>query len=326
MPTITDYSKFEDNYSSNKKWGLSFFIKIILLSLLIAFFINIFIGDNRNTTDFINPLAESIIQKGNQILNPETNSINLENIIQKELNNADGDYAVAIKNLKTGERYLYNENNIFETASLYKLFVMTEAFEQITSGDLDPDQLLSQEIPILNKKFGIATESAELTEGSISIKVNDAITKMITISDNYSALLISEKVGISKVSKFLETNDFNTTKMGTLTNAPTTTASDMLKFFENLYESEVAVSNNTKAMLTLLKNQQLNSKLPKYLPENIEIAHKTGELGRLSHDAGIVFTPKGDYVIVILTETSKPIDANEKISVISKNVYEYFNN
>ncbi|MEM4270897.1 MAG: serine hydrolase, partial [Candidatus Pacearchaeota archaeon] len=77
-------------------------------------------------------------------------------------------------------------------------------------------------------------------------------------------------------------------------------------------------------MLALLKKQNLNSKLPKYLPENTVVAHKTGELGEYSHDAGIVYKDSGDYIIVVLSKTQKPLDANEKIAQISKAVYDYF--
>jgi beta-lactamase class A len=80
-------------------------------------------------------------------------------------------------------------------------------------------------------------------------------------------------------------------------------------------------------MIDLLKRQRLNSKIPKYLPSEIQIAHKTGELFEASHDAGIVYSPNGDYIIVILSESdeaSRPL-ANERLAQVSKEVYNYFN-
>jgi beta-lactamase class A len=76
--------------------------------------------------------------------------------------------------------------------------------------------------------------------------------------------------------------------------------------------------------LTLLKAQKLNNKLPKELPKNTVIAHKTGELDMVSHDAGIVYAQNGNYIIVVMSETSLPVAANERIADISKGVYEYF--
>ncbi len=77
-------------------------------------------------------------------------------------------------------------------------------------------------------------------------------------------------------------------------------------------------------MLVLLKKQRLNEKIPKYIPEGIAIAHKTGELDLFSHDAGIVYTPKDTYIIVVLSENDFRTEANEQIANISKNVYNYF--
>jgi hypothetical protein len=43
-----------------------------------------------------------------------------------------------------------------------------------------------------------------------------------------------------------------------------------------------------------------------------------------THDAGIVYTPKGDYIIVILSEADTPSDAEDEIGQLSEAVYEYF--
>lgn len=77
-------------------------------------------------------------------------------------------------------------------------------------------------------------------------------------------------------------------------------------------------------MIDILKKQTLNEKLPKYLPQGTLIAHKTGEIDYLSHDGGIVFSKKGDYVIVVMTEADSPSGVEERIAQISKNVFNYF--
>jgi beta-lactamase class A len=83
-------------------------------------------------------------------------------------------------------------------------------------------------------------------------------------------------------------------------------------------------SHYTGEMIDLLKRQQLSGGIPKYLPDTSNVANKTGEIGSFKHDAGIVFTDWGDYIIVILSETDDPEVAQEKIAEISKKVYGYF--
>ena len=147
---------------------------------------------------------------------------------------------------------------------------------------------------------------------------------MITISDNYSALLLIDKVKLDNVTRFLTENNFNDSRVGTLNDNPKTSARDIAAFFDKLYHDRLGDEPASKEMLELLKKQQLNSKIPKNIDENVVIAHKTGELGGISHDGGIVYGEKSDYVIVILSSTNNSLGANAKIVEISSQVYEYF--
>lgn len=323
---MIDYSKFPQNSPRKRKNIPKFYILLPIIIAILYVFVLIPFKNSRQASNFISPLASGIIEKGVEFLNPDENSTSLEKIIQSELSNTNGEYAVAIKNLKTGERYYFNEQKVFDAASLYKLFVMATIFQKIQDGDLTKTQILSQKIPVLNNKFRISSESAELKEGSITLPVQSALSRMITSSDNYSALLLAENARLSNVSTFLQKNSFKASRVGTKGETPATTASDITSFFEKLYKGDLASAESTADMLKLLKSQKLNGKIPKYLPKDVITAHKTGELGRLSHDAGIIYSPKGDYIMVILSDTSKPVDTNEEIALISKAVHEYFTN
>lgn len=245
----------------------------------------------------------------------------LNDVVENSLLGTEGTYGIAIKNLKTKESYYKNEHRTFESASLYKLWVMATVFDQLQKGLLHEDDILSQNVQTLNDKFQIATENAELTDGVITLRISEALNKMITISDNYAALLLSEKVKLATVRKFLINHALTESTLGV---PPQTTAGDIALFLEKLYNAELANSTYSEEMIDLLKNQSLNNKLPKYLPENVVIAHKTGELGSVTHDAGIVFGGNGDYVLVILSQSDTPRAAEERIAGISKSVYDYF--
>lgn len=245
----------------------------------------------------------------------------LYTIVDKTLEGSTGKYSVAIKHLKTGETYFKDENDSFESASLYKLWVMGEAYDQIKEGEFKEDDSISADVQSLNKQFNIASESAERSEGTVSFSVKSALQQMITISHNYAALILSSKVKLANVKEYLADHKLENSKPGS---PPKTTAADTLLFFEKLHKGELADAEYTTKMLDLLKKQRLNNKLPKYLPKNTLIAHKTGELGGVSHDAGIVYTPKGEYIIVVLSDSNAPKGAEERIAAISKDVYAYF--
>lgn len=252
------------------------------------------------------------------------NSVGLSNAISQPLEGTTGRYAVVVKNLKTGESSYQNEHQLFDSASLYKLWVMATVYDQINRGQLTEDEALSDSIPNLNRKFGISPDQAELTEGSVNFSVNSALTQMITISHNYAAMILYDRVKHATVADYLQTHQLTESSLGDLDRLPQTTAADIASFYEKLYYNQLADPVTTDKMLRLLKNQKLNHKLPKYLPTDIVIAHKTGELGMVSHDTGIVYTPKGDYIIVVLSETNLPAAAEDRIGLVSQSVYNYF--
>ncbi|MFH2109000.1 MAG: serine hydrolase, partial [Patescibacteria group bacterium] len=214
-------------------------------------------------------LSPAVKISGNRfVLTKEETNLNqttpLKDIVNTALEGATGTYGIVIQNLKTGETYYSNEQIVFDAGSLYKLWVMATAYQQIKNGQLQENQVLSQDATVLNQEFNIDANSAEQTEGEVTFTVADALTQMITVSDNYTALLLTEKVGLSAVATFLKENGLTKSNLGSYNTPPTTTPYDTALFFKKLYQSELANQQNTQEMLNLLANQQLNNGLPKY--------------------------------------------------------------
>jgi beta-lactamase class A len=245
----------------------------------------------------------------------------LKKIIDKSMAGSRSTYGVVVKNLETGENYSVNAHRSFEPASLYKLWVMATVFNQIENGFLKLTDTLSQPVSVLNDNFGIDPENAEQTEGTITQTVEESLKSMITISDNYSALLLSDRIKNSTVKKYLVDHGFTESSLG---EPPVSTPSDIAQFLEKLYLGNLANPENTQTMLNFLKEQTLNSKIPRYLPVNTVIAHKTGEINSYTHDAGIVYLDKNPYIIVLMSEGDDTVGAEERIAGISKAVYDYF--
>lgn len=250
----------------------------------------------------------------------------LGDAVQSALVGTHGTYGIVIKDLKTNESYMQNEERPFASGSLYKLWVMATVYEQMEDGKLHMSDELSKNVVDLNKEFSIDPSAAEKTDGTITYSVQDALYQMITISDNYAALLLTDKVGLNNINSFLNEYGFSHSHVGVNGNPPTTTPEDIAGFFEKLYNEQLVDKQSSDSMLDLLKQQKLNDKIPEYLPDDVVVAHKTGELDDVTHDAGIVYAPSGDYLIVVLSEIDDRDLANERIANVSKNVYDYFNN
>ncbi len=329
-----DYSlNYHVSYRNTKRTiikKLSFWFTLSFLLVILALLAkNIFL-DHRSTNEFVNKDIISPLAKGSQAVLAVTQNLlpdnsGLKKVVDSSLEGSTADYAVVVINLKSGEEYFYNEHKKFESASLYKLWIMVTIYKWIEEGKLSLDKVLTQDVKTLNERFKIDEETAERKEGTISLSVKDALDLMITKSDNYAALLLTLTIRLSQVQEFLNDYGFNDSKVGGADSLPITTASDMAIFFNKLYKGEFSTPQNTREMISLLKRQVLNEKLPKNLPLNTPIAHKTGELNGFSHDAGIVYSPNGEYIIVVLSDSENPKGANERIADLSKNVYDYFN-
>ena len=231
----------------------------------------------------------------------------LKKEVEKVLQNTGGRYGIFIKNLSTDETFFKAENEEFQTGSLYKLWVMESVFEKIKGGSIKEDDPMVADIAYLNKKFDLDRDEAEFQTGKIEFSIKSAIEQMITISHNYAALALLDRLGSSE-------------------NIPAkTTAKNTADFFERLYLGEIIDKEYSRKMMDILLRQTINDRIPKYLSAGTKIAHKTGDIGFFENDGGIVFSPKGDFIIVVLSETEDPAKAGETIAKISKAAFEYFN-
>ena len=289
-------------------------IGAVIFSLALFFFFPV----KQKFQEIISPLAAGLEETKNLLAGFTGNS--LKETVDSSLKGTHGTYAVIIKNLRTGEYFSQNEKRTYDPASLYKLWVLGAAFKQIKEGKLNRDEIISRDARDLNEIFDIASDSAELTEGTVTMKISDAIEQMITISHNYAALLLVSKIRNSNVSAFMREQGFSSSRLG---QPPRTTAEDIASFFEKLYTGAMVDGEYSKRMLDLLSQQRLNDRIPKYLPDDVEVAHKTGEIRGFKHDAGIIFA-KDPILLVVLSESNSQQGAAERIAQLSKNVYYYF--
>lgn len=296
---------------------------LVITFFLTAYLLSRFDNSTASSDELISPIfTEANNSQDVQSLATTEFAKAMQQAVTDALEGSQATYSVVIRDLTTDETYSLNADREYTTASLYKLWTMAVVYERIESGRVEKDQILSATIPELNEAFDIASDSAEKVEGEISLSVEDALERMITVSENYPAMLLTRHVGVSNVASFLKKEGFTQSSVGL--DLPKSTASDIAAFYTKLYRSDFVSEEYSQEMLELLKRQRINDRIPKYLPESIEVAHKTGELGTSKHDAGIVFTPKGDYVIVMMSESSTPQQAAERLAKISENVYNTF--
>ena len=256
---------------------------------------------------------------------------NLENRLQEEIIQFKGVSGVVVKDLNTGWEFTHNKDKKFAAASLTKIPIMASTFLATKEGRIKLDR-------------NVALKSADKLSGSGALKnlpsgttfsVEKLIGLMIYDSDNTATNIVTNLVGIDYLKDSFKsfglknTNisrrvaDYQARKKG-IENY--TTAEDMAFLLEQIYYRRLINRDISERCINLLKLTRLNDRIPKYLPADITVAHKTGLERRVCHDAGIVFTCKGDFIIVVLTKhkNSHSTLSKEYIAKMASYVYNYF--
>lgn len=243
----------------------------------------------------------------------------LAEAILREVGRTPGRFGIAIKDLSTGQTMLMNDRMEFPAASLFKVPVMYEVFRQRQLGILNFDGEL------------VVTEgTAQFDLGTLvwpvgtRITVGTALERMITVSDNVSAVLLLSQVGNNEVNQSMAALGLEqTTIAGTRL---TTSARDMQTLLELIATGRAIDEKTSGEMLHLMLRQRINDRLPALLPSDTPVAHKTGNWEDTVHDVGLVYSPRSTYAISVLSQgTGDAETANAIIARITRSAYDLLN-
>jgi beta-lactamase class A len=247
----------------------------------------------------------------------------LNDLIAKAVSGADGRWEIVVKKLDTGQRATYGSGTAIISASLYKLFVLYEVFRQWDAGDLSFDERLT--ITASAAAEDAAIDNLKFTIGS-QVPIRTLLNRMIAVSDNTAAITLSRRVGIDNINRTLQNIGLTHSRIDFAADN-ITTADDIADLLERIATGQAISVDASRQMLDLLLAQEINDLIPATLPANVPVAHKTGTLDGLRHDAGIVYGASGPYVFVVMsTDLADTRVAYEVAPRLSLDIYRYFNN
>jgi beta-lactamase class A len=101
----------------------------------------------------------------------------------------------------------------------------------------------------------------------------------------------------------------------------------MALLLEKIVKGEAASRDSCQQMMTILRRQQFNQRLPRYLPETAGMAHKTGTIGSTTNDAGVMFVRGRPIVLIVFTVDKRTGrgEVEEQMGRLARVVYDYFN-
>src|SRR5436190_12553840 len=239
----------------------------------------------------------------------------IDALVQK----SGADVAVAFRSLDGRDELLIRPDVEFHAASTMKVPVMIELFRQARAGTLS----LDDRVRVVNQFHSIVDGSAfTLDVGDDSdadvykrmggeMTLRDLCEAMITVSSNFATNLIIERLGAPAIQR--TTNALGAEGMHVLRGVEddkafqkglnnTTTARALMTLLERIARADapgVIDRSSGDGMIAVLERQRFNDRIPAGVPPGTPVAHKTGEITRIQHDAAIVYA-KRPYVLVVL--------------------------
>jgi beta-lactamase class A len=247
---------------------------------------------------------------------------------------------ISFYDAETTIQWSYNADAWFHAASTMKLAVLLAVFRQVDRGDLT----LEAQVHVRNRFTSIVNREPYMLDlgrdadpdvyGHLgkTLTVRELAYWMITKSSNLATNLLVDVVGIPTIQSALDELEIDGVKVlrgvedqrafdAGLNNE--VTANGLLKLLRMIAEGKAYSQKACDSMLEILLDQQYRSGIPAGLPKAARVAHKTGNISTVHHDAGIVYLEdRKPYVLVILTQFPPETGRGTAVADVSRDIFQ----
>lgn len=246
-----------------------------------------------------------------------------ESAMIERVQKSGAEVAIAFRTLDGKEQWFYHADDVFHAASTMKVPVMIELFRQVRNGKIK----LSDSLIVHNEFRSIVDgspyklDAADDSEAGLykaegrTRTLAQLCELMITVSSNFATNVLIDKLGVENVRTTVHA--LHADGMNVLRGVEdgkafekgmnnTTTARGLLLLMQAIAKDKAVDASSSKQMIAILQRQTFNEGIPAGLPPNTSVAHKTGELTKIHHDAAIVYTPRPFVLIVLVRGLEDP--------------------
>ena len=259
--------------------------------------------------------------------------------ILARIQKSGADVGVAFRTLDGKTEWFSRADDVFHAASTMKIPVMIELFHQVREGKLKPDDPLAvkNEFHSLADGSIYALDAADDSESDLYKAVGQTRTLsqlcelMITVSSNLATNLLVEKLGVENIRvtvHALHADGMNLLR-GVEDNKAyekgmnnTTTARGLLILLEAIAKGQAVDPDSSREMVDILARQKFNQAIPAGLPPGTRVAHKTGELTKVHHDAAIVYAPRPFVLVILVRGLADSKDSAALMAEITRRIYQ----
>jgi beta-lactamase class A len=266
----------------------------------------------------------------------------LRRALDEAMRGYGGVAGVSVLNLNTGERVSIRGGEKYPSASLIKVAVLVALLDQVHRGSIG----LNERIPMLRRDRVGGSGVLQYMDGGLQPTVADAAWLMTTISDNTATNLILNHLNVKTVWEKMDSLGLPQTRIHSKTflratsiavdssvkyGLGVTTPDETVRLFELLHRGRAVSPAMDSLAMEMLRNNQDNAKLARWLPEDLRFAHKTGDVDRSRSDCGVMYGPDAPVAVCVMTrentDTSYAPDnaANLLMARIGLAVFRHYN-
>jgi beta-lactamase class A len=259
--------------------------------------------------------------------------------IEKRIADSHADVAVFFRALDGKTEWSFHPDDSFHAASTMKVPVMIELFHQVKERKVSLGELLT----IHNEFYSIVDGSsykldpaddsdADLYKAEGQTRsLHQLCELMITVSSNFATNLIIQKLGVENIRATVHSlgADGMNVLRGVEDNKAfekgmnnTTTARALEILLTAIAEGKAVDADSSRQMVEILEHQHFNEGIPAGLPPGTLVAHKTGEITKIHHDAAIVYAPRPFVLVILVRGLAEEKDSSALMADITRILYQ----
>jgi beta-lactamase class A len=226
--------------------------------------------------------------------------------------------------LDSGQYVDLNGSQAFPAASTIKSPILVALFQDIDAGKIRLDEQLVMRPNLIATEAG----SMQYQPPNSKFSVLETATLMITISDNTATNMLIDRLGGAQAlnQRFKSWGLQQTTIrnwLPDLNGTNMTSARDQATVMYLLSRGELVSARSRDRIMDMMRHTVTNTLLPAGLGEGAQIAHKTGDIGTVIGDAGIIDTPNGQRYVgaVMVRRPFNDVRGRELVQEISRLTY-----
>jgi beta-lactamase class A len=221
------------------------------------------------------------------------------------LKDKKGEFNVCYTDLITEDSFGIHPDTVLTGASMNKLPVVGYLYFLAGKKEIDlQETVVIQKSDIQDYGTGVIRYEEPGKTYTLQYLAQLALQK----SDNTAAHVLNIRLGEDNIQAFA----FNLGMSATNMVENDTSCRDIQTFFKKLFANKIAPEALTKEMMGYMENTDFEDRLPRFLPRNLHVYHKTGDGVNFIHDGGIISNGNTPFILVV---TSSNLTDEEEAKV-----------